>query len=54
MVVQWLGRHTSTAEGMGLIPDWRTKIPQNKTPNNKNKTQNKTNPTKKWRVLSYR
>ena len=54
VVVQWLGRHTSTAEGMGLIPDWRTKIPQNKTPNNKNKTQNKTNPTKKWSVLSYR
>ena len=26
--VQWLGLHTSTAEGMGLIPGWGAKIPQ--------------------------
>ena len=27
LVVQWLGLHTFTAEGMGSIPGWRTKIP---------------------------
>ena len=26
MVIQWLRLHTSTAGGMGLIPDWGTKI----------------------------
>ena len=26
--VQWLRPLTSNAEGMGLIPEWRTKIPQ--------------------------
>ena len=25
--VRWLGLHNSTAEGMGLIPGWGTKIP---------------------------
>ena len=54
LVVQWLRLHTSTAGGMGLIPDWETKIPQNKTPNNNNKNHNKNNPTKKWSVHSYR
>lgn len=27
MVVQWLGLYTSTAEGVGSIPGWGTKIP---------------------------
>ena len=27
-VVQWLGLHASTAEGLGVIPGWGTKIPQ--------------------------
>ena len=27
-MVQWLGLCTSTAGGVGLIPDWGTKIPQ--------------------------
>ena len=26
--IQWLGLHAFTAEGMGLIPGWGTKIPQ--------------------------
>ena len=26
-VVQWLRLSTSNAEGVGLIPDWGTKIP---------------------------
>ena len=28
LVVQWLGFHTFTDEGSGLIPDWETKILQ--------------------------
>ena len=28
LAVQWLRPLTSSAEGMGLIPDWRTKTPQ--------------------------
>ena len=28
LAVQWLKPLTSSAEGMGLIPDWRTKTPQ--------------------------
>ena len=28
LVVQWLGLHAFTAEGVGLIPGWGTKIPQ--------------------------
>ena len=28
MVVQWLGLYTSTAEGVGSIPGWGTKIPR--------------------------
>ena len=27
MVVQWLGLYTSTAEDVGSIPGWGTKIP---------------------------
>ena len=27
LAVQWLRLHSSTAGGVGLIPDWRTKIP---------------------------
>ena len=56
LVVQWLRLHTYTAWGMGLILDWGTKTPQNKTPNNKKlkPNQNKNNPTKKWSVYSYR
>ena len=27
LVVQWLRFHASNAGGMGLIPDWGTKIP---------------------------
>ena len=27
-VVQWLGLQASNARGLGLIPDWETKIPQ--------------------------
>ena len=45
LVVQWLRLHISTAGGMGLIPDWGTKIPQNKTPNNNHKNQTKTKTT---------
>ena len=26
LVVRWLGFHTSTAKGMGVIPGWATKI----------------------------
>lgn len=26
LVIQWLGHHTSTAEGLGFIPSGRTKI----------------------------
>ena len=28
LVVQWLGLHTPTAEGLGSIPGWENKIPQ--------------------------
>ena len=28
LVVQWLGLHAFTAEGVGLAPGWGTKIPQ--------------------------
>ena len=28
LTVRWLGLHTLTAEGPGLIPGWGTKIPQ--------------------------
>ena len=28
MVVQWLGLHAFTTEGLDLIPGWGTKIPQ--------------------------
>ena len=46
LAVQWLRRCAATAEGMGSIPDWRTKIPQalqcgqkeNQNNNNNNKT----------------
>ena len=38
-MVQWLGLGALTAEGLGSIPDWETKIPQaewhNKTKQNK-------------------
>ena len=30
ILVQWLGRHASTAEAVGLIPYGGTKIPQAK------------------------
>ena len=28
LAVQWLGLHTLTGQGAGLIPGWGTKIPQ--------------------------
>ena len=28
LALQWVGLHTSTAEGPGSIPGWGTKIPQ--------------------------
>ena len=28
MAAQWLGLYASSAGGIGLIPDWGTKIPQ--------------------------
>ena len=27
LAIQWLGLHTSTTVGMGLIPGWEAKIP---------------------------
>ena len=36
-MVQWLGLHTFTAEGVGLIPGWGTKIPQAVQPGKKKK-----------------
>ena len=29
LVVQWLGLGASTVMGLGSVPDWGTKIPQN-------------------------
>ena len=31
-MVWWVGLHASTAKGMGLIPDWGTKIPHSTRP----------------------
>ena len=39
LAVQWLGLHTSTAGGMGLIPGQGTKIPQAAQPKKKKKTK---------------
>ena len=36
MVVQWLGLHAFTTEGLDLIPGWGTKIPQIAQKNKKN------------------
>ena len=40
LLVQWLRPLTSNAEGMGLIPDWRTKIPQAMQHSKKKKKKN--------------
>ena len=37
LVVQWLGLHTSTAGGTGLIPGLGSKIPQATQPKKKKK-----------------
>ena len=49
LTVQWLGLCTLTAEGLGSIPGWGTKMPQaarhsqkkKKNPQTKNKLKNK-------------
>ena len=38
LVVQWLGLYASTAEGMGSIPGWGTKIPHAAGPKGKKQT----------------
>ena len=39
LAVQWLGFHAFTAEGLGSIPDWGTKIPTSRTAKKKKKKQ---------------
>ena len=40
-VVQWLGLQASNARGLGLIPDWETKIPQTVQSSKKKKKKKK-------------
>ena len=47
-VVQWLGLHASTAEGLGVIPGWGTKIPQIKWQGHFGKAKI----TNAWRLLN--
>ena len=46
LALQWVGLHTSTAEGPGSIPDWGTKIPQAKPCSMVKTKTNQNNPTR--------
>ena len=49
LAVQWLGLRTSTAGSTGLIPGWRTRIPQAVQHGQKNKNKKR---LKMW-LLEY-